>query len=109
MFRVATTELVAEFPSKFAEFRLTSGRHRIALVGDKPNTIHPELTLAGKKIIERDQVTIRLPGDALSGYIQPVPPKPELIFRALGSVRLQADEEYDAVKHRFGLQVWIVP
>ena len=106
--RLATTELVDEFPSKFEEHRLTSGRHRIAIVCDR-DSVHAEVTIDSKKVIERERTSVSLPGDYLRGYVQLTGSKPELIFRALGNVRLKADEEYDPVKHRFGLQVWIVP
>ena len=106
--RTATIELVEEFPSKFEEHRLTAGRHRIAVVCDR-HSDHAELTIDSKNAIERERTSVSLPGDYLRGYVQPSQPKPELIFRALGNVRLKADEEYDPVKHRFGLQVWVVP
>ena len=106
--RFATNELVDEFPSKFEELRLSTGRHRVAIICNRLS-VHADLTIDGKKVIDRDRTLVSLPGDYLRGYVQPEKPKPDLIFRALGNVRLKADEEYDPVKHRFGLQVWIVP
>ena len=106
--RVATKELVDEFPSKFDEYRLSAGRHRIAFFFDRISH-KAELTIDGKKVVDQDRATISLPCDFLSRFVQPKRPKSEMIFRAFGSVRLRADEEYDPVKHRFGLQIWAIP
>jgi hypothetical protein len=107
--RVATTELVDEFPSKFDEYRLHAGRHRIAVFCDSISD-KSELNIDGKKVVDRERTTISLPSAfSLSGFVHPTRPKSEMIFQAFGSVRLRADEEYDPVKHRFGLQVWIMP
>jgi len=107
--RVATTELVDEFPTKFDEYSLNAGRHRVAVFCDRISG-KSELTIDGKKVVDRERTTISLPSAfSLREFVQPVQPKSELIFRAFGSVRLRADEEYDPVKHRFGLQIWVLP
>ena len=107
--RVATTELIAEFPAKYDEYTLKTGRHRIAVYCDRISG-RTELTLDDDKVVDRDRTTISLPIESsLRGFVQPTRAKSEMIFRGYGSVRLRADEEYDAVKHRFGLQVWVVP
>ena len=93
--------------------RVLSGSHasieRVAVFCDRISGKW-EFTIDGSKVVDRELTTISLPSAfSLREFVQPVRPKSEMIFRAFGSVRLRADEEYDPVKHRFGLQVWVVP
>ena len=96
-------------PPVINEYKLKTGRHRIAICCDRVSG-KTELTIDDNKVVDRDRTTISLPLEShLVGFVQPTRAKSEMLLRGYGSVRLRADEEYDPVQHRFGLQVWAVP
>jgi hypothetical protein len=86
------------------------GRHKVAIVfkrRDQPT----RLLVDGEELFSRKNDrswNISLPASvSVGGSVQPPNDSSAVLFMALGHVRLEANEAYDASKHQFGLKVWL--
>lgn len=108
--RYARLRMDQPFPTEFEEVLLQAGRHRIELYFDEVQR-KIELRIDERIVLDRigtREWNISFPFVGSLAWNQPIGANPELIFHALGHLRLGHDESYDPSKHQFGLKIWVV-
>lgn len=99
-----------EFPVNSTQLELKPGRHTIELLpAEDDKTV--QLKVDGRIVFDRKMQrdwNIAAPW-ASAQTISPARTlsQPIEIFKAFGTARLAADEEFDPNLHRFGLQIWL--